>query len=518
MFLRPFLAATAVVCSSVTLACGSSNSNNGPSSTGGNGNGGAPPGGEGGAAAVQCEGASRTLVTDERRVSALALDDRALYFTALIDSDRPIGSIRAFDLETPGIETIAEVEHPTGLAITPERLVWSVERPGYLGMLPRAGGLLTRVNYGRAPYALAARGSAVFFLYADAMPGLSRLADDSEEPAALTTEGARPAFLAALSDEVVWYDVVATTLSATSLDTGETESLVDGVSVTGGLAADANAVVWSDGTGATPKLYVVGRTEQARLTLLVSEDAGETWSTLIPEIDDQFAQVNLIALNAAGDGPAFFSREDATSGTTLWTWDERADEAAALVLSLPNLQKVAGFAFGATPSSVFVAARAQTGASVVSGSLYVSDDAGQSFSLVSDAGPRYTCLQYRAGALYACADQTDIAFSPFAFGRSDDGGLSWLPVMTYRDDLIAPAPACGGGACRDTVDALCVKSGRCPSPAATPMPVPTGTPATPTDSSGCSFSAATSSRAASDALLALALAAAALRRRSSSAR
>jgi hypothetical protein len=240
------------------------------------------------------------------------------------------------------------------------------------------------------------------------------------------------------------------------------------------------------------RIYAVGRSEQVRLTLVVSEDEGESWATLFPEVPDELAYVSLIAVDAPAPGKLLLSRDDSATGTTLWSWDEQGGP-GELLLVLPDLQGVAGFTFGAEPSTLYVAARSHTGASVVSGSLYVSTDSGASFSSVSSAGPRYTCLTFHADALYACSDQTDFVFAPFALGRSEDGGLTWESVMSFTDDLLAPA--CQGQQCQSTIDELCVKSGRCkPRVDLPPGPhtAPRAAPAREQEGSTCSIGRGTS--------------------------
>lgn len=219
------------------------------------------------------------------------------------------------------------------------------------------------------------------------------------------------------------------------------------------------------------RMYVVGRIEQVRLALLVSEDGGESWTTLLPDVPDELAHVSLIAVDAPTPGKLLLSRDDSATGTTLWSWDEDGGP-GELLLALPNLQGVAGFTFGAEPSTLYVAARAQVGSSVVSGSLYVSTDSGAHFSVVSPSGPRYTCLAFHGGALYACSDQSDLAFAPFALGRSNDGGLTWDTVMSFTDDMLPLA--CEGEQCQRAIDAICVKTGRCkPGDASTASPAST---------------------------------------------
>jgi hypothetical protein len=238
-----------------------------------------------------------------------------------------------------------------------------------------------------------------------------------------------------------------------------------------------------------PRIYVVGRDEQVRLALVVSEDEGESWETLLPDVPDELARVSLIAVDAPTPGQLLLSRADSATGTTLWSWDEEGGP-GELLLALPDLQGVAGFTFGAEPSTLYVAARAQVGSSVVSGSLYVSTDSGARFSVVSPSGPRYSCLAFHAGALYACSDQTDAAFAPFALGRSSDGGLTWDTVMSFTDDVLAPA--CEGQQCQLAIDDLCVKSGRCEPPVEVPPTAGTAGMASPAASpkrsdSGCSI-------------------------------
>ncbi|HEX6275258.1 MAG TPA: hypothetical protein VFZ53_19595 [Polyangiaceae bacterium] len=214
------------------------------------------------AGAIDCEGTNRKLVTDELRVSALTADEEALFFTVLTDSDRPIGSVRVMNRRSEAMSTLSQVEHPIGLALTAENVIWSVERPGYLGVLPRSGGVLRRVNYGRAPYALSALGDAAYFAYQDAMPALYRLDDGAEEPAVLVEGDVQPIYVLPSESDLLFFDASSRELKAHSATDGIT-TIATFSEIPSAMTADDEAVVWWEGG----ELVWLNRKSGERLTL-----------------------------------------------------------------------------------------------------------------------------------------------------------------------------------------------------------------------------------------------------------
>lgn len=215
---------------------------------------------------VDCQGAQRRLATDELRVSALAADEEALFFTALTDSDRPIGSVRRLDRRSGAVSTLSDVEHPTGLALTTENIIWSVERPGYLGVFPRAGGILRRVNYGRAPYALSALGDGAYFAYQDAMPAVFRLADGMEAPSLLLEGDVQPIYVLPSERDVLFFDASSRELRARSA-TEDISTVATFGEIPAAITADKDAVVWWEGND----LIWLDRESGDRLTLGAEE-------------------------------------------------------------------------------------------------------------------------------------------------------------------------------------------------------------------------------------------------------
>ena len=265
----------------VVAGCGSSNDDalegrGGAAGLGGQ-SGGSSGAGQSGASArggvsgtggtIDCEGTNRKLVTDELRVGALTADEEALFFTVLTDSDRPIGSVRVMDRRSETINTLSQVEHPIGLALTAENIVWSVERPGYLGVLPRSGGVLQRVNYGRAPYALSALGDAAYFAYQDAMPALYRLDDGMEEPTLIVDGDVQPIYVLPSESGLLFFDASSRELKAHSATEGIT-TIATFSEIPSAMTADDEAVVWWEGG----ELVWLNRESGERLTLAGEED------------------------------------------------------------------------------------------------------------------------------------------------------------------------------------------------------------------------------------------------------
>jgi hypothetical protein len=131
-------------------------------------------------------------------------------------------------------------------------------------------------------------------------------------------------------------------------------------------------------------------------------------------------------------------------------------------LHLREGEVLAGFTFGATAASVYVAGTApirQQGRAPAR--LYHSDDGGATWAdpvPSDDDGPLYRCLAFREGALLACG-AGESAGDRFLLGRSEDGGRSWSPVVHLAD--LAGARACVRARCAATEQWLCDVYGRC---------------------------------------------------------
>jgi hypothetical protein len=257
------------VASVVAFAAGCSSSDPHTGQSGGS-SGGAGASSQGGTSGisdtVDCEGTQRRVAADELRVAALAADEEALFFTVLTDSDRPIGSVRRLDRRSDAISTVSDVEHPTGLALTAENIIWSVERPGYLGVFPRSGGILRRVNYGRAPYALSALGDGAYFSYQDAMPALFRLDDGMEAPSLLVEGDVQPIYVLPSERDVLFFDASSLELRAHSATEGSSTVATFG-EIPVAITADEDAVVWWEGYD----LIWLDRESGDRLTLAAEE-------------------------------------------------------------------------------------------------------------------------------------------------------------------------------------------------------------------------------------------------------
>jgi hypothetical protein len=204
-------------------------------------------------------------------------------------------------------------------------------------------------------------------------------------------------------------------------------------------------------------LYGAGdRSGDSRLLLMRSGDGGRSFA----EVDPAGAPTGL-PLELLGVAP-----DDAD---TLYVAIKGSDEREAVVrsrdggrswtriLTLPVNQMLGGFTFGASAKNVYVAARSTVfDTNAPPAHLFVSADGGDTFAAPIPSrpadGPRFRCLGFRAGLLYACAGGTPNG-DTFLLGSSSDGGHTWMPLMTV-EQLAGPEP-CMRDVCASTSAWLC---------------------------------------------------------------
>lgn len=173
------------------------------------------------------------------------------------------------------------------------------------------------------------------------------------------------------------------------------------------------------------------------LALAVTSDAGKTWSMKSPPAQKEgFFSV----LSVADDGTLFLSFTEESAPHEVWRSVDHG-QTVERVLSLPLTESIAGFTFGDTPQTLFVAGRELRGPGAT---LYRSDDGGRTFDSGTSGGPGYRCLGYSNGKLFACADSTDSS-TPFALGVSRDLGETWEPAINFAATL--PTASCASSTC-----------------------------------------------------------------------
>jgi photosystem II stability/assembly factor-like uncharacterized protein len=209
-------------------------------------------------------------------------------------------------------------------------------------------------------------------------------------------------------------------------------------------------------------LYAAGeRTSDGRFLLLRSDDAGETFQALPAEASPPGVSLDLPGVHPTTPEVLFLALRGSDETDALWR-SEDGGRHWAKVLGFPRLELFAAFTFGATGDTVFVASRQPfDDPAAPPAHLYVSHDGGRTFApgLASPAaGPRYRCLGFRAGVLYACGGGTPNGDS-FLLGSSTDEGRTWTALMT-AEALAGPEP-CREAACAETSRWLCDTYGYC---------------------------------------------------------
>jgi hypothetical protein len=208
-------------------------------------------------------------------------------------------------------------------------------------------------------------------------------------------------------------------------------------------------------------LYAAGERADGRFLLLRSDDAGASFQALPPEASPAGIALDVPGIHPAAPEVLFLALRGPDEADALWR-SENGGRSWAKVLPLPGAELFAAFTFGASGDAVFVASRqAFDDPAAPPAHLHVSRDGGRTFApaLPSPAGgPRYRCLGYRDGRLYACGGGTPNG-DRFLLGSSIDEGRTWTTVMT-AEALAGPEP-CREAACVETTRWLCDTYGYC---------------------------------------------------------
>jgi hypothetical protein len=227
---------------------------------------------------------------------------------------------------------------------------------------------------------------------------------------------------------------------------------------------------------------------KAPLVMALSTDGGETWT-----VDENawmgVATSNQIVdfLGVSPDDPqTVYVMVTSGKGDEIWKSTDKG-HGLVKVLTLADEEEWprGGFAFGANGQTLYVAGYdpLNTGTKPP-GSLYVSHDAGKTWERrpAPGSGPRYRCIGYRDGQLYACGGD-QLVGDQFFLGVSPDEGKSWRPLVRLAD--VKGPNECVAGKCSGTVDFLLPfragPDGGAPPDAAAPLPKPA--------KSGCAFAA-----------------------------
>jgi hypothetical protein len=229
------------------------------------------------------------------------------------------------------------------------------------------------------------------------------------------------------------------------------------------------------------RLYVVAATRGASTTLETTADGGETWSSL--ELTAGIAPplrnpLGPIAVTPDDPATLYFVLPD-PEGDEIWKSGD-GGRSVARVLVLRDGELLAGFAFGATAATLFVAGSAPIRLEDrPPARLYVSRDGAGTWDepIASGAGgPFYRCLAFAGGLLAACG-AGESGGDRFLIGVSSDEGRNWSPLVRLGD--LAGARACARSQCIATEEWLCDTYRRCSGRPDASAELPPSPPAPP---------------------------------------
>jgi photosystem II stability/assembly factor-like uncharacterized protein len=209
-------------------------------------------------------------------------------------------------------------------------------------------------------------------------------------------------------------------------------------------------------------IYLGGYRGKVPLILGVSTDGGQHFA-----IDDNASEgmadanqvVDLLAVSPADPKTVYFLATSQT-GDQLWKSTDKG-KAPVKILTLGEEGELYGFTFGADDSTLYVGSRDPLmTAGKPPAYLYFSHDAGKTWDRrpSTDKGPRFRCLRYRDGKLFACGGDQNNGDS-FLLGSSTDEGKTWTPVVTLAD--LQGARSCVLDKCLATASWLCESYGVC---------------------------------------------------------
>lgn len=213
-------------------------------------------------------------------------------------------------------------------------------------------------------------------------------------------------------------------------------------------------------------VYVAGTGANGPFALGRSDDGGITFQILdpLPALQDAFTGAALIAVSPEASNTIYFARSSVTGPEEIW---RSLDGGASLnrLLVLEEGEIVSGFTFGQTSQNIFVAGRRLLETKgVPPAHLFVSTDGGDTWmpgQPSSVQGPRFQCLRYRRGELWACGGDPARG-DTFLLGRSADEGKTWQAVTSVPSFL--GVKSCAAPLCPATSKWLCDSYGLCNSP------------------------------------------------------
>lgn len=172
-------------------------------------------------------------------------------------------------------------------------------------------------------------------------------------------------------------------------------------------------------------VYVSGYTFLPRTwNLAISEDNGDTWREVSPDVDNTVATMVLLGIDPEHPEHLLLKRQIDVTARELWRFNAATDN-AELLFSVAEDETIVDLVMNGN-TWVLAASNGATG------TLYQSDDSGETFRVLQEDGPPYACFSQVNAAWYACVNDYS-RDSDFIVGVSEDSGASWEPWLTVAD-------------------------------------------------------------------------------------
>ncbi len=206
------------------------------------------------------------------------------------------------------------------------------------------------------------------------------------------------------------------------------------------------------------RIYLIGRGRANSTPFARSRDGGQTFEfvDLATTANPPPGQaLDFVAASPDDAGTLYFSVINATDGDELWRTTD-GGVTVSMVLRMTDALAFSGFAFGATSQTMYVAGSDPFPLpNVPPAKLYVSKDGGKTWAAPiasGQEGPRFRCLSYTGGKLYACA-AGEPGGDQFLIGVSSDEGKTWGPAVKLGQ--VSGAKTCVQPICVKTEEWLC---------------------------------------------------------------
>jgi photosystem II stability/assembly factor-like uncharacterized protein len=206
------------------------------------------------------------------------------------------------------------------------------------------------------------------------------------------------------------------------------------------------------------RIYLIGRGRGSSTPFARSGDGGQTFeigdlvsgAMPVPRIAFEF-----VAIAPHDPAVLYFYVINPSEGDELWSTAD-GGTTVSMIMRLQPGEAFSGLAFGATNQTLYVAGSDPFPlGDKPAAHLYVSRDGGKTWATPiasGDKGPRYRCLTWEGGMLYACG-AGEPGGDGFLIGVSSDEGRTWGPAVRMRD--LQGAKSCVQARCLRTEEWLC---------------------------------------------------------------